>query len=128
MYLLDTHAMLWFLNDDPKLPARTKELIGTTPEVYVSIASFWEIAIKNSIGKLELHDSISRIMELCEEKQIAILPIKAIHLECLKPLPPIHKDPFDRLLVCQARAEGMTLITLDENIVQYDVATLWRTE
>ena len=126
MYLLDTHTLLWFLGDDPKLPSETKELIGTSPEVYVSIASFWEVAIKNSIGKLELSDSVSQIMKLCEEKQIAILPIKAIHLEFLKSLPPIHKDPFDRLFVCQAQAENFTIITTDENIPKYAVKTLWK--
>ena len=118
--------MLWFLSDDPRLPSGTKELIGTSPEVYVSIASFWELAIKNSIGKLELPDSISRIMELCEEKQITILPIKAGHLELLKSLSAIHKDPFDRLLICQAQAEDITIITTDEKIPLYDVKTLWK--
>lgn len=125
MYLLDTHALLWFLNDDPKLPPAAKKRIGTSPEVYVSIASFWEIAIKNSIGKLELHDSITRIMALCGEKQLEILPIKAMHPEWLHTLPPIHKDPFDRLLICQAKAENMTLITVDENIMKYAVRTAW---
>ena len=125
MYLLDTHTLLWFLNDDPKLPEKTKELIGISPDTYASIASFWEIAIKNSIGKLEMHDSITRVMELCNEKQIGILPIKAMHLECLKTLPPIHRDPFDRLLICQATAEDMTLISADENISKYDVPVIW---
>ena len=127
MYLLDTHALLWFLDDDAKLPATAKELIGTSPEVYASIASFWEIAIKSSIGKLKLNDSITRIMELCGEKEIMILPIKAAHLERLKTLPFIHRDPFDRLLICQAQAEDMTLITVDENIVKYEVRTKWDT-
>lgn len=125
MFLLDTHTLLWFLNDDPKLPETTKELIGTSPDTYVSIASFWEIAIKNSIGKLELRDSITRIMEICEEKQIFILPIKAIHLERLKALPSIHRDPFDRLLICQAAAENMTLISVDGNLVKYDIRVVW---
>ena len=125
MYLLDTHALLWFLDDDAKLPVATKELIGTSPDVYVSIASFWKVAIKSSIGKLKLNDSITRIMELCSEKKITVLPIKAAHLERLRTLPFIHKDPFDRLLICQAQAEDMTLITVDENIPKYDVRTKW---
>ena len=125
MYLLDTHTLLWFLNDDPFLPEMTKELIGTSEKVYVSIATFWELAIKNSIGKLILSDSISRIMEICKEKEMILLPIKDTHLDVLSTLPHIHRDPFDRLLICQAKAERMTLITVDEYIVKYDVKTAW---
>ena len=127
MILLDTHTLLWFLSDDPMLPEDTKELIGTSENVYVSIATFWEMAIKNSIGKLMLADPISRIAEICEENRIMILPIKALHLDILQKLPHIHKDPFDRLLICQAKAEGMALVTVDENIAKYDVKTLWQT-
>lgn len=126
MYLVDTHALLWFLNDDPALPDATKELIGASREVYASVVTFWEMAIKNSIGRLTLPDPISRIMAVCEEKHIAILPIKAMHLDLLCSLPAIHKDPFDRLLICQAKSEGMTLVTVDESIAKYDVATIWR--
>ena len=127
MILLDTHTLLWFLSDDPMLPEATKELVGTSENVYVSIATFWEMAIKNSIGRLMLADPISRIAEICEENRITILPIKALHLDILRKLPRIHKDPFDRLLICQAKAEGMALVTVDENIAKYDVKTLWQT-
>lgn len=125
MYLLDTHALLWFLNDDPKLPAGTKKLIETAQQVYVSIGTFWEMSIKDSIGKLSLPAPISDVMADCEKLGFSVLPIKAAHLAKLKSLPPIHKDPFDRLLICQAEAEAMTLITVDENIVKYDVRTVW---
>ena len=125
MLLLDTHTLIWFLNDDPTLPETTKEWTGTSEHVYVSIATFWEMAIKNSIRKLKLPDSISRVMEVCRKKHISILSIKATHLDVLSTLPHIHKDPFDRLLICQAKAEGLTLLTVDENIVLYDVQTAW---
>ena len=127
MYLLDTHTFLWFLNDDSRLPADTKELIETTADpICVSIGAFWEMAIKDSIGKLTLPASIAQLMEDCQEMGFSILPIQSAHLERLKQLPRLHGDPFDRLYVCQAQAEGMTIITTDENIVRYDVATLWR--
>ena len=125
MYLLDTHTLLWFLNDDPKLSKKVKELIETTQQIYVSIGTFWEMSIKNSIGKLSLPAPISEIIAGCESLGFSVLPIKAAHLERLKTLPFIHRDPFDRLLICQAQAEDMTLITVDESIVKYDVRTKW---
>lgn len=127
MYLLDTHTFLWFLNDDPKLPHDTKELIETATEpISVSIGTFWEMAIKDSIGKLELPAPITQLLEDCREMGFTILPIQPSHLERLKNLPKLHGDPFDRLYICQAQAEGMTIITTDENIVRYDVATMWK--
>ena len=92
----------------------------------MSIGSFWEMAIKNNIGKLELPDSILRIMEVCVGKSFLLLEIKAPHLDLLSKLPMIHKDPYDRLLVCQAMSEGLTLITIDEHIIKYNVETLWK--
>ena len=125
MILLDTHAFLWFLNDDPKLPANIKELIENEQKVYVSIGSFWEIAIKESIGKLTIPSPVATLMSDCEREQIGILPIRADHLALLKELPKINGDPFDRLLICQAVAEGMPLVTADEYIAKYHVQTIW---
>ncbi len=125
MYLLDTHALLWFLSDDPKLPSAVKEAIEAAENVYISIASFWEIAIKESIGKLTLPAPIPRLMEDCEKLGFAILPIKSVHLALIKDLKRVHGDPFDRLLICQAKAEDMTLVTVDENIRKYDVPVFW---
>ena len=124
-YLLDTHALLWYLNGDPQLPTEIKDLVENVPDVSVSIGVFWEMAIKESIGKLYLPAPISVIMEDCERMGFAILPIKAAHLEKLKTLPRLHGDPFDRLYICQAQAENMTLITADSNVSQYEVQTLW---
>ena len=125
MILLDTHAFLWFLTDDSRLPARIREKIETDKEVFVSIASFWEISIKNGLGKLDLPAPISEMIEVCGSLQISILPIAAAQLERLKDLPWIHRDPFDRLLICQALEKDLTLITVDSNIVKYDVKTDW---
>ena len=125
MYLLDTHALLWYLNDDPKLPAVVRDTIETAETVYISIASFWEIAIKESIGKLKMPAPITQLMQECEMLGFGILPIKGDHLALLRDLTKLHGDPFDRLLICQAKTEEMTLISLDENIRKYDVPVIW---
>ncbi len=125
MILLDTHTFLWFVNDPSQLPSRVNQLIEEAEHVYVSIASFWEMAIKSSKGKLELPTSITRMMFDCQTLGLTILPIKGSHLEHLNKLPWIHKDPFDRLLICQAQSEELTFLTVDENIQKYDVRTAW---
>lgn len=125
MILLDTHTLLWFLGDDEKLPSGIRELIENDTDVFVSIASFWEIAIKNSIGKLPLYCTVTEMMDACFQRGIRLLQIKAEHLELLKDLPKIHGDPFDRLLICQAKTENLLFITKDENIPKYDVRTKW---
>lgn len=124
MLLLDTHTYLWFIGENSQLPQWVSEKIQTSENVFVSIASFWEIAIKNAKGLLELPVSVSRMMEDCAALNLTILPINGVHLDKLKNLPYIHKDPFDRILICQALAEGMELVTVDSNIVQYDVKTI----
>ncbi|MBR0367301.1 MAG: type II toxin-antitoxin system VapC family toxin [Clostridia bacterium] len=125
MYLLDTHAFLWFLNDDQKLPQRIRELICTASPLYISIASFWEMAIKTSLGKLTLPASVSEMMKTCEEMSIGIVPIKAAHLERLQALPDHHRDPFDRLIICQALEEKLTVLSADEKFTHYDIDILW---
>ena len=125
MFLLDTHAFFWFLSDDPKLPAHAKTTIESAQSVFISIAFFWEMAIKDSLGKLKLPASIPDLISGCERNGFTVLPITAEHLALLKELPRIHGDPFDRLLICQATAENITLITTDENIAKYDVPVLW---
>ena len=82
-------------------------------------------AIKSSIGKLEIRSSISKIAETCEREQIDILSIKPFHLDEIKRLPPIHGDPFDRLIISQAITENLVIITKDGTIPQYDVKVLW---
>ena len=124
MLLLDTHTYLWFLNEDPLLPEWVSEKIQTSEDVFVSIAVFWEIAIKNAKGLLSLPMPVSRMMEDCAGLRFKILPINGAHLDELKGLPFVHKDPFDRIMICQARAEGMTLVTADEKIAQYGIQTL----
>ena len=125
MLLLDTHTYLWFVSGNPSLPEWVNEKIQTSEKVFVSIATFWEIAIKNCKGLLELPVPVSKMMEECTGKlNFGILPITGSHLDKMKNLPFIHNDPFDRLMICQAQADGIALVTVDEKIVQYDVETI----
>lgn len=126
MYLLDTNALLYFLYDSSKISKRASNVIYHSNEkISVSIVSMWEIAIKSSIGKLKIKSSISRIAETCEKEQLDILPIKPLHLDEIGRLPAIHGDPFDRLIVSQAIAENLIIITRDGTIPRYDVEVLW---
>ena len=125
MYIIDTHALLWYLRNSDELSETAHKIIDNEDTIFVSIASLWEIAIKHSLGKLELEFSISQIENLCYKKDISILPIKAFHLDELERLPKIHNDPFDRLIICQARTENLLLITRDTIIPKYDVKTVW---
>ena len=89
------------------------KIIDNEEHIFTSIAYLWEIAIKHSIGKLDLEVSIKQIEELCKQKDISILPIASNHLDELENLPNHHNDPFDRLIICQARTEELTIITRD---------------
>jgi len=89
------------------------------------MASFWEIAIKQSIGKLKLSLTIPALEGLCRDRNIAVLGIDAASIERIKSLPQVHSDPFDRLLVAQALENGLTIITRDRMIPQYPVPTFW---
>jgi len=125
-YLLDTHIALWFFNGDVRLSKAANEIIyDFFNPIYMSIASAWEVAIKLSIGKLDIINNTADFLRDAENNKIIILPIKPAHLTTLENLPMIHRDPFDRLLIAAALAEQMTLITDDENIKRYEVAKIW---
>ena len=125
MYLLDTHAMLWYLRDSPELSASAHALIDNAEYVAVSIASFWEIAIKQCIGKMQFCMTIPELESLCLDRDIQVLPIQSVVLEQIKSLPKIHGDAFDRLIIAQAQIGKMTIITRDRIIPQYPVPTIW---
>ena len=125
MYLLDTHAMLWYLRDSLELSTSAHRLIDEAEYVAVSIASFWEIAIKQSIGKMRLSMTIPELESMCVNRDIQVLPIQSAVLEQTKSLPQIHGDPFDRLIIAQAQVGEMTIITRDRIIPQYPVQTVW---
>lgn len=121
-YLLDTHALLWWLADDPLLGCKARAIIGDgTRPIFVSAASTWEIAIKKRLGKLIAPGNISQIIA---EERFTGLDISLSHGEQAGALPAIHRDPFDRMLVAQALAEGLVVITADRFIPKYDVETM----
>jgi PIN domain nuclease of toxin-antitoxin system len=125
-YLLDTHAAIWFFNGDDSLSKTANSIIrDLSNDVFISIASAWELAIKIGIGKLNFAGKVAGFVHLAEENEITIMPITPSHLATLEILPMIHRDPFDRLLVATAIYEHMTLITADENIARYDVSHVW---
>ncbi|SFD81363.1 type II toxin-antitoxin system VapC family toxin [Streptomyces aidingensis] len=119
--LLDTHVVLWWLSDSPELSEETKILLDTEPGVCVSAVSPWEVAIKQSLGKLKGPDDLPERVRDC---QFRSLPITAGHGVRAGRLPHHHRDPFDRLLVAQAQTEGLTLVTRDQHIPRYDVPVL----
>lgn len=114
--LLDTHFLLWALGQPSKLPAAMHKQIETA-EIYVSAASIWEISIKASLGKL-IADS-REILEALAPAGFSLLPVSGEHAAKVRELPPIHKDPFDRMLIAQAASEPMILMTNDEALESY---------
>ncbi|WP_431700080.1 type II toxin-antitoxin system VapC family toxin [Pseudomonas sp. BR20] len=115
--LLDTHVLLWALSDDPKLSSKARRLIENAAEIYVSAATFWEMAIKVGLGKLDA--DLDEIREYCLESGFVELPITSEHAIAVKDLEHHHKDPFDRLIVATAISEPMRLMTADAQIAQY---------
>ena len=120
--LLDTHAFLWWDSKDAHLPPVLHSAIASASnEVFVSAVSVWEIAIKRASGKLAFGGSVASAIE---QQGFLSLPITVEHAEWAGSLPQYHRDPFDRLLVAQAHLEGMTLVSVDEQILRYQVPHL----
>jgi len=125
-YLLDTHAIIWYFENLPKIPLRVLEIIDTRENnVCLSSASLWEIAIKVNSGKLKLSFTLDKLLNDINAFDFKILQITTEYLLKLSTLPFIHKDPFDRLIVSSALAEDLTIITTDEHIQKYDVLCIW---
>lgn len=120
--LLDTHALLWWLAGDERLGERARRVIAAPEnDVYVSAASAWEIAMKAGLGKVSApHD----LAEQLDASAFVALPVDVVHALEVQHQPEHHRDPFDRLLVAQARLEGLTLVTADPRISRYDVPVL----
>ena len=125
-YLLDTHAIIWLIEDSPKMSSKIKEIIKR-PEnnIYLCAISLWEIAIKINLGKLKLDLSFNELLFNIKNSDFDILQIGDKHLQGFLVLPFLHKDPFDRLIISSALAEGLTIVTIDENIQKYDVPWIW---
>jgi PIN domain nuclease of toxin-antitoxin system len=121
--LLDTHALIWALEGSDKLsPAATAVLEDGENEVLVSAASAWEIAIKRALGKLEAPDDLADIVE---QAGFTPRPITLEDAQGIATLPPLHRDPFDRMLVAQARIDGVPIVSRDANIARYRIQVIW---
>lgn len=126
--LLETHTLLWFLDNDIKLPPNLKSLIEAKPRVYVSIVSLWEIAIKPNINKLGLNYAFVDLESLLKELNIEVLHITFQVLEAYRNLLLHHRDPFDRMIISQAQCHNLPAISKDENFKKYDINLLWEWE
>ena len=124
--LIDTHIFLW-LNSEPEKLSQKILTTCENPEnqLYLSLISPWEIQIKQQLGKLKLESPLSKLIETqVNENNLIILPIKIEHIIELNNLPYIHKDPFDRMLIAQAKIESMTIVTADNKIKDYNIETI----
>jgi len=122
VYLLDTHTLLWWFSDPNTLSDKARSIIENPKNViFISSVVTWEIVIKKSLDKLKIPN---KFFELIKEGQFQELPIMIEHTQALASLPPHHNDPFDRLLVAQAKSENGTILTRDRTIMKYDVKTI----
>ena len=125
-FLIDTHTFIWLIEDDSKLPDSSKQLIDDLDnDVFISIASLWEMAIKVSIGKLKLAGVLSQAIDELYARNIKILPIDSLHILRVQNLPFHHKDPFDRIIIAQSLVENFTLISVDDVFDRYAVKRLF---
>ena len=124
-YLLDTHVVLWFAEHSKKLSdAAYSAVQDEDAEIFVSIASAWEVAVKISIGKLDLDGGLPEFFRMIDSNNFFLLSVQRVYLLQMINLPEHHRDPFDRMIIATAVMEDMTLITIDENIHRYNEPTL----
>jgi PIN domain nuclease of toxin-antitoxin system len=125
--LLDTHTLLWFIGNDPRLSSTAKALIEDPGNrVFVSIVSCWEIAIKAGRGKMKFSEPSRTLLEReLPANDLELLPITLEHATEVESLPPHHKDPFDRLLIAQAIIEGIPILGVDAVFDAYPVQRIW---
>ncbi len=120
-YLLDTNIALFVLTGDPRLTSSVRAAVAVGPNV-LSVATYWEIAIKAMRGRLDVGDPRTWWQHALQQLAATPLPIRPEHIASLCLLPPIHQDPFDRILIAQAISQGFTLLTADQEIAQYSSA------
>ena len=121
-FLVDTRTFIWLIDDDPKLFNTYKSLIEDLDnEIFISIASLWEMAIKISIGKLKVTEVLQQMIDELYLRDIQILPIDFSHILKVETLPFHHKDPFDRIILAQCLVENITAISVDEILDEYHV-------
>ncbi len=125
--LLDTQAFLWFITDDPKLSVFARSLIENPDnDRLLSIASLWEIAIKMSLGKLELENPFEELVpHQLELNDIDVFAIEIAHLKKVAVMPFHHRDPFDRLIIAQSLVEQLPIVSIDTKFDDYGIERLW---
>lgn len=125
--LLDTHAFLWWITNDPRLSRKVHEIISDSEnELFLSVASGWEMAIKVGLGRLQLPPKLEHfILEQMALNAIESLPVQMSHALHVYKLPAHHRDPFDRMLIAQAQLENLPILTVDPQIARYSVKVIW---
>ncbi len=123
-HLLDTSTLLWALAEPERLSPRARRLVEAGENV-LSVASYWEVVIKTQKGRLSISDLATWWRRATELTAARVLQIRASHISALAALPLLHKDPFDRILIAQAKAEGLALMTNDASMSEYPIQTLW---
>jgi PIN domain nuclease of toxin-antitoxin system len=124
--LLDTHTLIWFYSQNALLSSKARILIGTSEnEKYVSIVSFWEIAIKQALGKTIIDISLDELYKSYLATEGILLPIDIDSIRLLESLPQHHRDPFDRMLIAQAKKHELTIVSRDPKFLAYEVPVLW---
>ncbi|MBI4945036.1 MAG: type II toxin-antitoxin system VapC family toxin [Bacteroidetes bacterium] len=124
--LIDTHAIIWFITEDPKLPVRTKQIIESIENrCFVSIATYWEIAIKHSLGRLDLNSDLKNIFQIIENTGFELLPITLNQILTNAGLEYHHHDPFDRIIIAQAMYENLMIVSKDEQFKSYNISLIW---
>ena len=123
--LLDTHAFLWWVGDDPRLSARARRAI-TDSTCFISVASCWEMSIKAGLGRLDVPRPIARFLqEQLEVNGFSVLPVSLEHAAAVAEMPFHHRDPFDRLLAAQARHDDLAIVSADPVFRKYGVRRVW---
>jgi PIN domain nuclease of toxin-antitoxin system len=117
-YLLDTHTVLWALEQPEALTSPARSAVSSGPNV-LSVVSFWEVMIKSMKGKLDVGDPRIWWQEAVEQLAATVLPLRPEHVTAVYGLPPIHQDPFDRVMIAQAIREGLTLVSGDDKVARY---------
>lgn len=126
VYLIDTNILLFSFAQTEKLSTKVKHILQTEDTIFISMASFWEIEIKRNLGKLDIPFSPKELMNYCLEQNYSILNINIEHISELEKLPKIHKDPFDRLIICQAISENLKILIADTIIPKYPAKSIWK--
>lgn len=119
-FLLDTHLMLWHARGDSRLAVEAVELICDEKNDFsFSVASLWEIAIKQALGRADFNADAAFVRRAFRDRDFEEVPIRGEHVLAIRSLPPLHKDPFDRILIAQAAVEGLVLLTADRTVARY---------